>query len=511
MQSSRLQQLDWTAAVEAEIAARSSLLPSRVLEVSLRGYEDETAELIRGHHVSGAAVYPAEVVVAAKSSRGFRPVATPSFADRVLLRALVDALEPPLGEPDRSSDAWARFNQIPLEIEGTSHVARADVAAFYQYIDHDLLRRELVGRTGDAELADQITSTLEGILGRRVGLPQSNETSHVLADAYLDVVERKLLRRGHAVWRYNDDFHFAAPDLRTARRGLEDLEIALRSVGLSPNDEKSMILTRENFATWVDAPAQRREEISDELEVELETWILLPSTEYSDPEATEVVTEVDVADGPDDETQIMGAVRALELWWEYITTNDPLDPLELYINRGLARDGIRLLRRRRSEAGLRLCSHLVTFEPQLTHTVCRYLRSLAANGSDQPQVFVHELVSSGSHLSYWQQLWLLEPLWKSTTLSPELLRWLDALTLSSEAPDALRARAAFVLGVHHSIGFPALGTLFDSVLPASRPDVVAAAAALSDDPDDPRLTAITRESPLLAHVSAFVLNRYGNS
>jgi hypothetical protein len=114
-------------------------------------------------------------------------------------------------------------------------------------------------------------------------------------------------------------------------------------------------------------------------------------------------------------------------------------------------------------------------------------------------------------LSYWQQLWLLEPLWKSTTLSPELLRWLDALTLSSEAPDALRARAAFVLGVHHSIGFPALGTLFDSVLPASRPDVVAAAAALSDDPDDPRLTAITRESPLLAHVSAFVLNRYGNS
>src|SRR5665647_2272507 len=54
--------------------------------------------------------------------------------------------------------------------------------------------RELVAQTRDGQRVDTLTTLLTAITGRRYGLPQQNHTSDVLAEAYIDVLERRLHR-----------------------------------------------------------------------------------------------------------------------------------------------------------------------------------------------------------------------------------------------------------------------------------------------------------------------------
>jgi hypothetical protein len=193
-------------AIQAELLEPSSLLPSRTIEDSFRGQGEALVGLIEGWIKSGTRPAATEVVAAAKSSRGFRPVHVLDFETRVVLRALVDLLAPDIAYPDRSDEAYEAFKRAPLLDESASHVVRADVASFYQYIDHELLRAEVVRQTGEADASMSIGQLLREVMGRSFGLPQNTGASHALADAYIDNVERQLIRRGHAVWRYNDDF-----------------------------------------------------------------------------------------------------------------------------------------------------------------------------------------------------------------------------------------------------------------------------------------------------------------
>lgn len=502
----RIRNLDWRAAVERELQARNSLLPSRIADVATLGHEGIAAELIMGGFIVGRPITPAEVVVAAKSSQGFRPVALLGLPERVIFRCLASGFDPGLPVPARTNEAFAEFKSAPLAISDAAYIAKADVAAYYQYIDHGRLEHELVSQTGDAEISSAILGFLAEVLGRRIGLPQNNETSHLLADLYLDMAERRLHRAGHLVWRYNDDFHFAAPTLRGARRALEDLEASLRDLGLVPSDDKSSIFTRDHYETWINKPARRRLELNENVGGDLSSWICMVSSEY-EGEADVEITVLGEDDSDDEEEHVEGAVRALDLWWSYIDRSEVLDPLELYVNRQLARDAIVLLGRHGSGQGISYCKRLIAREPQMTHVVCRYLRTLAIYGHPAPCELVQELVQTSDHLSSWQALWLLEPLWRSDVLQPELVDWVTDLIHEPRSPDPLRARAAFVLAVHSSISKEALGILYESVREASRPDIVAAMAWLSASVEDRDLRAFTDDSPLLEYVAQYVLSR----
>src|SRR5665647_3530076 len=54
--------------------------------------------------------------------------------------------------------------------------------------------RELVAQTGDGQRVDTLTTLRTAVTGRRYGLPQQNHPSDVLAEAYIDVLERRLHR-----------------------------------------------------------------------------------------------------------------------------------------------------------------------------------------------------------------------------------------------------------------------------------------------------------------------------
>ena len=81
-----------------------------------------------------------------------RPVAELSIRDRVLYRALVRRWKEVLPEPDRSSDAHEAFLEAPFgKAAVPTYVVSSDVTACYEYIDHGLLAREVLARTGDSD------------------------------------------------------------------------------------------------------------------------------------------------------------------------------------------------------------------------------------------------------------------------------------------------------------------------------------------------------------------------
>jgi predicted GNAT superfamily acetyltransferase len=81
-----------------------------------------------------------------------------------------------------------------------------DVSACYEYIDHDPLRNELVARCMNQKAAGSIIELLSELMKSPRGLPQMHWASDRLADAYLDIVVRRLGHSGIDCVRYVDDF-----------------------------------------------------------------------------------------------------------------------------------------------------------------------------------------------------------------------------------------------------------------------------------------------------------------
>jgi RNA-directed DNA polymerase len=487
-------------ALEAELQEPSSLLPSRSIEAALRDNLESAAAFIAARIADGARSTSTEVVVAAKSSRGFRPVHALDIEQRVLYRALVDLLAPGIDYPDRSDEAYEQFKRAPLSADSATHIVRADVASFYQYVDHRLLESEVVSQTGEAQVAASVLSLVGSVMGRAFGLPQNTGASHSLADVYIDMVERQLLRHGQSVWRYNDDFAMATKGLKQARNSLEELERSLRLVGLTPNDEKSMVLGREAYQAWVDRPAELKTQISDGLAVDLDAWILEPASGYDEESDEEEGDAEAAALAAEREAQVAGAVRTLGEWLEHIRSGGSSDPLERYVYRSLARDAIRVLRRRLSPEGLAYCDSLLAFEPQMTHTVCRYLSRIASTDAGA-SAFVAELVARpDTYLSVWQKLWLLEPLLWSYQVPTGLWNWVTPM-LDDRGSSLLRARAALVLATHGQISTTQIGLLFDESTAGAKPDLVVAMVRASGG-NRALVGALADENQLLRLVAA---------
>jgi hypothetical protein len=515
--------LPWRASAERVVGFTGSLLPSRVLEVSLKGHEAETASYIQGQFETGRSIDQSDVIVSSKAGYGYRPIHTLPLLDRVFYQAVVDAFKPELHAPDRTDEAYEAFRHAPLAVSDCDYVVRADVSAFYQYIGHRALEVELVGLTGKADLAAAVGGFLDSVTGRGFGIPQNNPSSHVLSDLFIDAAERQLLRLGYMVWRYNDDFVVAAHNLRQAREFIRDFDRLMRQSGLTPNDDKTMILRRDQYAEWIGRASDRRRQLSTDLDIDIDAWLMEPS-EYDDDGEDEVEDEGEASDvgevadvqavdfreltvQPTD-IRVSGSLKVLESWAEFIESQAIRDPLERYVHRQLARDAIRVLRRQRASVGLPYVLRIITYEPQMTHTVARYLASLAAAGDESSAELVLELISDTERdLSNWQSLWLLEPLWRTSGLREPLKMWVSGLAQGDRRPGVLRARAAFVLARQGSISLEDLGRLFDVLEEPARPDLVAAIATASEGSADPQVRSVAAESPIYSFIVDYVLGQ----
>ena len=164
---------DFKDALEAESFVTRGLVPE---DLDMWGLFNHPAaeEWAYRRCVADFAPVPGQVVTVRKSGHGVRPVAELSVRDRVLYRALVRRWKEALPEPDRSSEAHEAFLNAPLEMTTLpTYVVSSDVTACYEYIDHGLLAREVLARTGDSDGVEALTSLLAGLAGRSYGRSES--------------------------------------------------------------------------------------------------------------------------------------------------------------------------------------------------------------------------------------------------------------------------------------------------------------------------------------------------
>jgi hypothetical protein len=315
------------------------------------------------------------------------------------------------------------------ESTDVSHVIKTDIVAFYDYVDHAVLRNEVLKVTTDFDAVDALIHLLGEIQGRAFGLPQMYLTSDQLSDVYIDILERDLLRRGLAVWRYNDDFRIACKGYSAVLHALESVGRAARDLGLVIAEHKTVT---PRFSTYV----------SDVLGLDVD-------------QATNA--EIDAGDveavvGDYGETEAQSVDDALAL---VMSVRE--DPAESQLN-ATALTGQDLRRLRRAlwtltrepvAAGLEHVVQLLIYAPSLTPQIIRYM---IATWHDFGEPLIVVLDAALAHVSFgsWQKQWVLHLIDTTKCLGDSRgnqehrIRW-SREALAESRDDGLEAYATLAL------------------------------------------------------------------
>ena len=232
---------------------------------------DETAAHLRRHwgrireKLLAGTYKPAPVrpVRIPKPGGGERVLGIPNTTDRLIQQALLQKLTPILEpgfsdwsfgyRPGRSAHDAVRAAQRYVVEEQRRWVVDIDIEGFFDNLDHDLLMRDLSPHVGDKRVLKLIGNYLRaGVLeGGRVrrgakGAPQGGPLSPLLANLYLDRLDREMESRGLAFVRYADDITVYSKSRRSAERSFERLaEWVEKRLKLRINRNKSGIRSPE--------------------------------------------------------------------------------------------------------------------------------------------------------------------------------------------------------------------------------------------------------------------------
>lgn len=211
---------------------------------------------------------PVRPVAIAKPGGGERQLGIPTTLDRLIQQALQQVLSGRLDatfstasygyRPGRSAhDAIRQARHYVVE-EQRCWVVDIDIERFFDTIDHDLLMRDLSRHVADKRVLALVGRILRaGVLqdGRIVrsakGAPQGGPLSPLLANLYLDRLDKELERRGVAFVRYADDVTLYARSERSAQRIYGNivpwiekrlkLRVNTHKSGIRPPDEGSFL------------------------------------------------------------------------------------------------------------------------------------------------------------------------------------------------------------------------------------------------------------------------------
>lgn len=194
------------------------------------------AKLLDGSYTPGAV----KAVPIPKPNGGERMLGIPTVQDRLIHQAIHQVLSPLREEgfsehshgfrPNRSAHDAVREAQSYIEA-GKKWVVDIDLKSFFDEVDHDKLMH-LVGKVvEDKRLLRLIGACLRAPMAhsdgsrtkQRKGTPQGSPLSPLLANIYLDPLDKELERRGVSFVRYADDIAIFAASERSAKRILESV------------------------------------------------------------------------------------------------------------------------------------------------------------------------------------------------------------------------------------------------------------------------------------------------
>jgi hypothetical protein len=445
-------------AVRDEALAEEMLIPRVPGAAELGASAASFADWLAGQLKAGMPTGRGLVVSAEKPVNGSRPVALWGFAERVAYRALTDLLAPAGSSgTDRTGIRYLEFVQAPVVYaeqrgnrtkpeESSSlfvtpwphdaivrYVVIADLAAFYDYIDHDILARELLIRTGEHTAIECLMDLLGEVQGRRYGLPQLLGPSDRLSNIYAARVLRAVRRRNWAAWRFNDDFRIAVDRFEDTKNALDDLAAAARDNGLVLNESKTRTPTfftywEQNFLSQVDdnTPAAGANHDPVDLVADYTEGARDTDPQWALDTLSSLVTPADGQTAPTGLTDLRG--------------------LDRLATRSIRRALLRLADSTVPDAPsvLPKIADIVRFAGSTTPNALLYLQAMAA--VDRPAVVsvIRDIIDR-ANLSNWQRICLIRAISDLGLLTEApLVDWVQTHR-GHQAEPAVRAEAALAL------------------------------------------------------------------
>ena len=195
-------------------------------------WESISAKLRAGTYVPS----PVRRMEIPKPNGGKRMLGIPTVQDRwiqqMLLQVLQPIFDPAFSEhsygfrPGRGAQTAVQAAQAHIQ-SGRRWVVDMDISKFFDRVNHDILMNRIGQTIRDKRVLKLIGhylragAMIEGVVvASEEGTPQGGPLSPLLANIYLDALDKELERRGLAFSRYADDCNIYGGSRRAAERVL---------------------------------------------------------------------------------------------------------------------------------------------------------------------------------------------------------------------------------------------------------------------------------------------------
>lgn len=232
---------NWEAALSAVERNKGAPGPDGMRANELRAHLASHGEVIRKRLLEGSykpgAAKRREIP---KPSGGTRPLSIPNVQDRFVQQLLLGVLQPEF-EPRFSESSYGfrpgRSAQDAVKAaqgfarEGFTHVVDMDITKFFDKVNHDILMTKIGEVIGDKAVMKLLGKFLragvvmpDGLeVSSEEGTPQGGPISPLLANIYLDSLDKELEKRGLRFARYADDCNIYVGSQAAAERVLDSL------------------------------------------------------------------------------------------------------------------------------------------------------------------------------------------------------------------------------------------------------------------------------------------------